>query len=97
MNFEIRFTPEAEETYDAVISQLRQRWGDHFVDKFEAKVWKAFETISDNPYIYPIARENPELRKCIPHKNCSMFYQVRTDYVLIAYFWDNRQDPLTTE
>jgi len=40
MSFEIRLTREAEETYDAVVTQLRQRWGDRFVNKFEAKVLK---------------------------------------------------------
>jgi hypothetical protein len=52
MNFEIKFTPEAEETYEAVISQLRQRWGDKFVTTFEARVLKSLRTISKSPYIY---------------------------------------------
>lgn len=37
MSLEIRFTVEAEETYHALISQLRERWGDKFVIKFENK------------------------------------------------------------
>lgn len=60
MNFEIKFTPEAEETYEAVISQLRQRWGDKFVTTFEARVLKRLRTISKSPYIYPIAEERTE-------------------------------------
>ncbi|WP_448699180.1 hypothetical protein ACFGVR_19665 [Mucilaginibacter sp. AW1-3] len=49
MNFEIRFTPEAEDTFDAVITQLQQRWGDVFVSKFEAKVWSSLKTIEVTP------------------------------------------------
>lgn len=94
MNFQIKFTPEAEETYNDVVSQLRQRWGDSFVTKFETKISKILDIISATPHIYPVAQENAELRKCIPHKNCSMFYKVGIDHVLIAYFWDNRQDPI---
>jgi len=94
MNFEIKFTPEAEETFDALILQLRQRWGDGFVVKFETKVSKALNTITKTPYLYPIAEENTEIRKCILHKNSSMLYKVYDTEILIVCFWDNRQDPL---
>jgi plasmid stabilization system protein ParE len=68
MNYKLIFSPKAEETYDALTYQLRQRWGDHFVNKFETKVQKSLKTIVENPYIYPIAEENTEVRKCILHK-----------------------------
>ncbi len=95
MNLEIKFTPEAEETYSAVVSQLRERWGEQFVAKFETKVSKIFDIISMTPYAYSVDKQFTELRKCIPHKNCSMFYKVNMDHILITYFWDNRQNPLT--
>ncbi|WP_426667524.1 type II toxin-antitoxin system RelE/ParE family toxin [Mucilaginibacter sp. McL0603] len=94
MSFEIKFTPEAEETYDAVVTQLRQRWGDRFVVKFEIKVLKCLDTITTTPYIYPVTEENTGIRKCLLHKNCSMFYKVYDEAILIVCFWDNRQDPL---
>jgi len=37
MSFYLQFTPEAEETYDSLISQLQQRWGANFVHKLENK------------------------------------------------------------
>ena len=51
MTFEIKFTPEAEETYDVL---LRQRWGDRFVIKLEAKILETLNAISSTPYLYPI-------------------------------------------
>lgn len=93
MSFEIRLTREAEETYDAVVTQLRQRWGDRFVNKFEAKVLKCFDTITKTPYIYPIAEENIEIRKCLLHKNCSMLYKVYDEVILIVCFWDTYKIP----
>jgi len=68
MIFEIKFTPEAEETYNAIISQLRERWGDKFVKTFEIKISKMFDIISTAPYSYPIDSNNVQLRKCVPHK-----------------------------
>ncbi len=96
MNFEIRFTPEAEETFDNLVIQLRQRWGDNFVIKFEARVLKSLRAIADTPYIYPVADENTGVRKCILHKNCSMIYKTKDRIIEIICFWDNRQDPLFT-
>ncbi len=96
MSFELIFTPEAEETYEALISQLQQRWGDRFVIKFHGRVSKSLTIIEATPYLYPIANENTEIRKCILHKNCSVFYKVYDNVVLIVWFWDNRQDPLVT-
>jgi hypothetical protein len=94
MSFQIKFTIEAEETYDAVTEQLRQRWGERFVIKFQNKVSKCIDTITITPYLYPIANENSEIRKCILHENCSMFYRIYDDSIFILWFWDNRQDPL---
>jgi plasmid stabilization system protein ParE len=96
MSFEVKFSVTAEETFEAVVTQLSQRWGEKFVDKFKKKVFDSLDIISTSPFIYPVAKENGELRKCILHKNCSMFYTVRGKYVEIDFFWDNRQDPIVS-
>ncbi|MDB4918193.1 type II toxin-antitoxin system RelE/ParE family toxin [Mucilaginibacter sp.] len=94
MNFELRFTTEAEETFDALVIQLQQKWGDHFVAKFETRVLKALKTITITPFLYPVAEENTGIRKCILHKNCSLFYKINEENIVIICFWDNRQDPI---
>ncbi len=94
MNFEIKFIPEAEETFDALISQLRQRWGDKYVFRLEERILKTLETISINPYLYPIAEESTEIRKGILHKNCSLLYKIDGKYHFSCLFLDNRQDPM---
>jgi hypothetical protein len=76
MSFEIKLTPEAEETFDAVITQLRNRWGDKFVTKFENKISKSLDIISITPDIFPIVYENMQIRRCLLHKNCSMLYKI---------------------
>ena len=67
MNFEIRFTPEAEDTFDAIITQLQKRWGYPFVSKFETKILKSLKTIASTLYLYPVADEKTGVRKCILH------------------------------
>jgi len=34
VKYGIKFTPEAEDTYEAVVSQLLDRWGEKFVLRF---------------------------------------------------------------
>lgn len=94
MGYLVRVTPEAEDTYDALSSQLMERWGERFVKRFENLVSKALDTLGKTPLLYPIVNEETRVRKCIVHKNCSILYQVVEQTVIIVCFWDNRQEPL---
>lgn len=94
MALPVRFSPESEETFEVVINQLKKRWGNSFVAKFKVKVGKSLKAISRNPYLYASADEQREVRKCVLHGNCSMFYKVGSDYIMVLYFWDNRQEPI---
>ncbi|MBS1524973.1 MAG: hypothetical protein JST19_04955 [Bacteroidetes bacterium] len=96
MSFKVKFTPKAGETYDALVAQVRQRWGDKFVVRLESKIARAIHLISTSPYSYPVAEESLEIRRCVLHKNCSMLYKVYDEVILIICFWDNRQEPLMT-
>jgi len=40
MSLAVRFSPQAEATYDSTVAQLNARWGKKFTDKFEQKVTK---------------------------------------------------------
>lgn len=94
MSLDIRFTPEAEDTYDSIATQLRQRWGERFIIRFEAKVTKSLNTIASYPELYPVINEATKVRRCVLHKNCSILYKVYKEAIVVICFWDNRQDPL---
>ena len=94
MIWEIRFTPEAEDSYESITAQLNERWGEKFVLKFEARLEKTLTKIAQSPFLYPIAYEAIEIRRCVLHKNCSLLYKVTEKHVVVVCFWDNRQEPL---
>lgn len=96
MSLEVRFTPEAEETFELLVEQVEQRWGKDFVSKLKIKTRKSLLIISSNPYLYPVVQSSVGLRKCVLHKNCSLLYKVFDRYILVVCFWDNRQNPLIT-
>jgi len=94
MIFEIVFSKKAKETFDAIRSQIFDRWGETGVRNFEHRTVKVLEIILENPLIYQAVEYDQTIRKAHIHKNCSIFYQVRNEKIILAFFWDNRQDPI---
>jgi len=94
MSYTLTFTSTAFETYYAITAQLQGRWGDKIVADFERKTVKVLELITVSPLIFQSIESNPNLRKGLIHKNCSVFYEVQEFQIEILFFWDNRQDPL---
>lgn len=43
MPFNIKFSIQAEETFDAIVDQIEKRWGDKIVKRFKDKVNKALD------------------------------------------------------
>jgi hypothetical protein len=50
--------------------------------------------ITESPFIYQAIEIDPEVRKAVIHGNCSLFYRVSGQKIVILFFWDNRQDPI---
>ncbi len=94
MSYPLLFTPEAEQTFEAISQQLLQQWGILYVKKFKKRITRALSIITQTPHLYPLISEDSTVRKCIVHKNCSIFYTVRQHAVVVICFWDNRQEPL---
>jgi plasmid stabilization system protein ParE len=92
--FEVVFSDRANETFDLIQSQLLARWGFATVLKFEYRTIKVLEIIAQTPFIYQSTEMNPEVRKAFIHKNCSLFYKVSGQKIVILLFWDNRQEPI---
>jgi plasmid stabilization system protein ParE len=86
--------PEAEETYNSIEMQLRERWGERSVDKLQDKIRQTLKILANTPYLYPIKDETTGLRRCVLHKNCALIYKIDDYKVVVVCFWDNRQEPL---
>lgn len=94
MSLNIVFSIEAINTFDAIRSQIRQKWGSDSVVKFESKVRKTLDLVSKSPFIFQSVEELEEVRKGIISRQCSFFYQVKETQIEVLFFWDNRQEPL---
>ena len=94
MTFEIVITKKAQATFNAIRSQIFNKWGEKGVMKFEQRTVKVFEVISQYPLLYQEIEYDKSIRKAHIHKNCSLFYHIRDEKIVVAFFWDNRQDPI---
>jgi hypothetical protein len=94
VSYELTFSRHAKETYAAIQSQLYNRWGQSVLTKFELKTIKTLDMVLKSPLMFKSVTDHPNIRKGLIHKNCSVFYEVKTDEIEILFFWDNRQEPI---
>jgi len=94
VNLTLTFSRQAKETYAAIQSQLYNRWGQVVLEKFERKTVKTLDLILQSPLMFKSMPDHPTIRKGLIHKNCSVFYEVKTTEIEVLFFWDNRQDPI---
>jgi plasmid stabilization system protein ParE len=94
MSLTLNFSRQAKETYFAIQSQLNDRFGQVVLEKFERKTVKTLDSILQSPLMFKSITDNPNIRKGLIHKNCSVFYEVKEHEIEILFFWDNRQDPI---
>ena len=95
MALKARWTPEAEETFNAIIEYLENKWTDIEVRSFVQKSQKVIGQIEKNPYQFKSSSFN-EIRIAFITKHNSLIYCVNEqDGMIELYsFWENRKDPL---
>lgn len=52
MDYEVVITDRAWDTFDAIRSQIQNRWGNKIASDFETRVLKTLDIISQSPFIF---------------------------------------------
>jgi plasmid stabilization system protein ParE len=94
MTYLIIYSDRAIETFDAITEQINERWGEKYAIDFQQRTLKTLENIRNAPFIFKAIENNPNVRKGGIHRNCSVYYEIKTFQIEILFFWDNRQDPI---
>jgi plasmid stabilization system protein ParE len=94
MALKARWTPEAEETFNAIIEYLENKWTENEVRSFVQKSQKVIGQIEKNPKQFRSSGFH-EIRIAFVTKHNSLLYRVNEqDGIIELYtFWDNRKDP----
>jgi plasmid stabilization system protein ParE len=93
MSLPVRWTTEAEESFAKIIEHLEETWSEKEVRKFIRTVNKVLKQISGFPRMYEASAANPGVRKGFIAKQCSLFYEIKEDSIVLLFFWDNRRKP----
>jgi len=93
MALEVRWTDEAEVTFDVIVTFIDEGWGELAANKFLNKAKRILISISQQPLLYPESAIG-NVHKAVITKQTSLFYEVYDNRIILLFFWDNRQDPL---
>ncbi len=96
MALAVRWSLEAEETFDTIIEYLQSHWSEKEVRKFVQRTMRVIGQIETNPYLFK-QTSFFAIRLAYITKHISLLYFVNeTEGVIDLYsFWDNRKNPLT--
>ncbi|WP_036693332.1 type II toxin-antitoxin system RelE/ParE family toxin [Pedobacter glucosidilyticus] len=95
MKFEIRWSDEAEVTFDAIYQFVSIQWNIKQAEKLRVQTLKVLEQIAVNPYLFKES-EIKNVRKAFISKHTSLFYETSQQTILLVFFWDNRQNPIVS-
>ena len=91
MQLQIFWSKRASDDFDETLSYLYDNWGEKSTLKFIDKIDELIHYISQNPFIYPLVKDN--IRKCVVNKYTTLYYRVKDDTVEIITLFGNRQNP----
>lgn len=94
MIYQVIYSDRAVETFDIIKEQVNSKWGQKHAEIFEQRILQIINLIKLSPFVFESVNKDYNLRRCVIHKNCSMFYEVNSFQIIIHFFWDNRQKPL---
>lgn len=88
------WSENAQTTFDLIVLYIEAKFGVISAKKFIRKVDSVIHSIATQPYIYKSSNLNNKVRKATITKQCSLFYEINNDTIMLSYFWDNRQEPM---
>jgi plasmid stabilization system protein ParE len=88
----IKWTSEAEETYDRIIQYLESRWTDREIVNFILRTQRVLNFIAENPYLFRRSGRNHVHEALITTHNL-LLYRVKPKHIELITFFDTRQNP----
>ena len=99
MSYDVRWSEDALIDYKEILAYLNDKWGSNSVLKFQVKVEKEIDMISEMLGISPFINKLKRIRKCVLVKQVSLYYmelKIEREIYVIRLL-DNRQNPDTIQ
>ncbi len=91
----IVLTDNAKFTLQTIFDSIESRFSPKRADTFLLEVEKTLLKVSKNPEIFKATPLSKNVRIGKISKQSSFYYQINNNTVVVLYFWDNRQDPIS--
>lgn len=92
MDYSVTWSPTARVSYNYILEYLDEKWTVKEIEAFINRTEEVINYICDNPLLYPYSKES-DTHRCVLVRQVSLLYRVKTNYIELLVFWDNRQDP----
>jgi plasmid stabilization system protein ParE len=96
MSLPILYTPRSRETLLYVYNFISDKFGKTSARKFAVKVEKTISLIAEHPFMFKASDIDINVRVGHITKQTSLFYRVSDSSVHLLFFWDNRQEPMSS-
>jgi plasmid stabilization system protein ParE len=93
MALEIYWSKQADQKFDCILDYFESEWGEPSTKKFVKKVYDFLDTLKELPEIGTLENNGLNIRGFVIFKQITLFYQVRTNKIILLNFYDNRQKP----
>jgi len=90
----VRWSKEAEDTFEEIIDYLEDNWTEKEIKNFVQNANKVIGQIEKNPYQFKASRFHKIRKALITRHNSLIYFVNENDQVIELYtFWDNRKNP----
>jgi plasmid stabilization system protein ParE len=90
---ELVLTQTAKEDLEQIASFLQETFSQKTKIDFLTAFSERLHLIEKMPFMYQASYSNPNVRRCLIHKNVVCYYQVTDDHILILAVIDTRMNP----
>jgi plasmid stabilization system protein ParE len=93
MALEIYWSKQADQKFDSILDYFESEWGEPSTKKFVKRVYDFLDTLKELPEIGTLENIGLNIRGFVIFKQITLFYQVRSNKIILLNFYDNRQNP----
>lgn len=89
MDYKIFWTEESIRNLEEIIHYLENNWTQRELENFKLKLTRQIKLITQNPKMFPTSNFQSRLRKAVLSKQTTIFYEVKTSVIYLAYIFVN--------
>ena len=83
----------ASNSFNSIITFLKNEWGDKVTRDFVVRAYQLIELLTANPEMGSVENFEKHVRGLVITKHNTLFYRIDDERLILLNFFDNRQHP----